>query len=245
MTPDLVRPARRRAATPRPTRSAPPGRPRSPTSTRATAGSAPSTRPPRCSSTRTGARRTTPSCWPPRPTRTEPTTSARRRRPAGARPDRRPSRGRAGPRSLVAVAGLAARRPGGRGGQLLVAGRRPGHQPSDAGDRRRHQRGPGRGRAGDRARSCPTTTAHLDEDQTAGRGADDRRLPRRSTTSSSPGHRGQRPRDVKAMVTAEVVASGIVRSGDDRVQVLVFVNRPTTNKPRSAEPGRLQGPGRP
>jgi len=33
--------------------------------------------------------------------------------------------------------------------------------------------------------------------------------------------------DVKAVVTAEVVASGIVRSGSDRVQVLVFVNRPT------------------
>ena len=32
------------------------------------------------------------------------------------------------------------------------------------------------------------------------------------------------------MVTAEVIASGIVRSGDDRVSVLVFVNRPTTNK---------------
>jgi Mce-associated membrane protein len=31
-------------------------------------------------------------------------------------------------------------------------------------------------------------------------------------------------------VTAEVVASGIVRSGDDRVALLVFVNRPTTNK---------------
>ena len=28
-----------------------------------------------------------------------------------------------------------------------------------------------------------------------------------------------------------MVASGIVRSGEDRVQVLVFVNRPTTNKP--------------
>jgi Mce-associated membrane protein len=33
--------------------------------------------------------------------------------------------------------------------------------------------------------------------------------------------------DVKAIVTADVVASGIVRSGADRVQVLVFVNRPT------------------
>ena len=32
------------------------------------------------------------------------------------------------------------------------------------------------------------------------------------------------------VVTAEVVASGIVRSGDDRVSVLLFVNRPTTNK---------------
>jgi Mce-associated membrane protein len=31
-------------------------------------------------------------------------------------------------------------------------------------------------------------------------------------------------------VSAEVVASGVVRSGDDRVSVLVFVNRPTTNK---------------
>jgi Mce-associated membrane protein len=31
-------------------------------------------------------------------------------------------------------------------------------------------------------------------------------------------------------VSAEVVASGIVRSGDDRVAVLIFVNRPTTNK---------------
>ena len=49
--------------------------------------------------------------------------------------------------------------------------------------------------------------------------------------------------DVKAIVTAEVVASGIVRSGDDRVQVLVFVNRPTlrndTDRAR-----RLPGPGR-
>jgi Mce-associated membrane protein len=33
--------------------------------------------------------------------------------------------------------------------------------------------------------------------------------------------------DLKAVVTAEVVASGVVRSGEDRVQVLVFVNRPT------------------
>ncbi|WP_374454748.1 J domain-containing protein [Nocardioides sp.] len=36
-------------------------------------------------------------------------------------------------------------------------------------------------------------------------------------------------------VTAEVIASGIVRAADDRVQVLVFVDRPTTNK-LSAEP---------
>lgn len=31
-------------------------------------------------------------------------------------------------------------------------------------------------------------------------------------------------------VEVEVIASGIVRSGEDRVQILVFVNRPTTNK---------------
>ncbi|WP_299922998.1 hypothetical protein [uncultured Nocardioides sp.] len=36
-------------------------------------------------------------------------------------------------------------------------------------------------------------------------------------------------------VTASVVASGIVRASEDRVQVLVFVDRPTTNKLR-AEP---------
>ncbi|HEY0642195.1 MAG TPA: DnaJ domain-containing protein [Nocardioides sp.] len=36
-------------------------------------------------------------------------------------------------------------------------------------------------------------------------------------------------------VTADVIASGIVRASDDRVQVLVFVDRPTTNK-LSAEP---------
>jgi Mce-associated membrane protein len=34
----------------------------------------------------------------------------------------------------------------------------------------------------------------------------------------------------KTIVKADVVGSGIVRSGTDRVQVLVFVNRPTTNK---------------
>jgi Mce-associated membrane protein len=34
--------------------------------------------------------------------------------------------------------------------------------------------------------------------------------------------------DLKAVVTVQVVASGVVRSGDDRVQVLLFVNRPTT-----------------
>ena len=32
---------------------------------------------------------------------------------------------------------------------------------------------------------------------------------------------------LKVVVTVDLVASGIVRSGDDRVQVLVFVNRPT------------------
>ena len=42
--------------------------------------------------------------------------------------------------------------------------------------------------------------------------------------------------ETKTVVTVEpVVASGIVRSGDERVQVLVFVNRPTTNS-QSPEP---------
>lgn len=39
--------------------------------------------------------------------------------------------------------------------------------------------------------------------------------------------------DTKTIVKAQVVASGIVRSGEDRVQVLLFVNRPTTNKERT------------
>ena len=49
--------------------------------------------------------------------------------------------------------------------------------------------------------------------------------------------------EVKAIVTADVVASGIVRSGSDRVQVLVFVNRPTLRADKT-EPDRVQGPGR-
>lgn len=36
--------------------------------------------------------------------------------------------------------------------------------------------------------------------------------------------------ETETTVDAEVVASGIVRSGEDRVDVLVFVDRPTTNK---------------
>ena len=36
----------------------------------------------------------------------------------------------------------------------------------------------------------------------------------------------------KTTVAAEVIASGIVRSGEDRVEILLFVNRPTTNKAR-------------
>jgi len=39
----------------------------------------------------------------------------------------------------------------------------------------------------------------------------------------------------RTRVTASVVASGIVRASEDRVQVLVFVDRPTTNK-LSADP---------
>jgi len=41
--------------------------------------------------------------------------------------------------------------------------------------------------------------------------------------------------ETQTRVSASVVASGIVRASDDRVQVLVFVDRPTTNR-LSAEP---------
>lgn len=41
--------------------------------------------------------------------------------------------------------------------------------------------------------------------------------------------------ETQTKVTADVIASGIVRASDERVQVLVFVDRPTTNK-LSAEP---------
>ncbi len=45
-------------------------------------------------------------------------------------------------------------------------------------------------------------------------------------------------------VDVEVVASGVVRSGSesDRVEILLFVNRPTTNKAQLPA-GGLQGPG--
>ncbi len=36
--------------------------------------------------------------------------------------------------------------------------------------------------------------------------------------------------ETKTIVKAEVLASGVVRSGESRVDVLLFVNRPTTNK---------------
>lgn len=36
--------------------------------------------------------------------------------------------------------------------------------------------------------------------------------------------------NTKTVVTAQVIDSGIVRSGEDRVDVLLFVDRPTTNK---------------
>ena len=39
----------------------------------------------------------------------------------------------------------------------------------------------------------------------------------------------------RTKVSASVVGSGVVRASDDRVQVLVFVDRPTTNK-LNAEP---------
>lgn len=41
--------------------------------------------------------------------------------------------------------------------------------------------------------------------------------------------------ETQTKVSASVIASGIVRASDDRVQVLVFVDRPTTNK-LSADP---------
>ena len=70
--------------------------------------------------------------------------------------------------------------------------------------------------------------AHLDEDQRAAEGF---------MTADYRGEyahlfeviKNNAPR-LGTKVSAEVVASGIVRSGDDRVAVLIFVNRPTTNK---------------
>lgn len=45
--------------------------------------------------------------------------------------------------------------------------------------------------------------------------------------------------ELEAVVTAELVSSGIVRSGEDRVQVLVFVDQVTTNK-QTSEPVTYQ-----
>ena len=74
---------------------------------------------------------------------------------------------------------------------------------------------------------------HLDEDQQAAQGylTSDYRKKYDSLFAvikqNAPGTR--------TIVEADVVASGIVRSGQDRVDVLVFVNRPTTNK-KQTEP---------
>ena len=34
----------------------------------------------------------------------------------------------------------------------------------------------------------------------------------------------------RTVVTTQVADSGVIRSGEDRVDALLFVNRPTTNK---------------
>ncbi len=39
--------------------------------------------------------------------------------------------------------------------------------------------------------------------------------------------------ETKTVVTVKVVDAAVVREGDDRVQVLLFINRPTTNKART------------
>jgi len=70
--------------------------------------------------------------------------------------------------------------------------------------------------------------AHLDEDQRAAEGyltADYRQEYAKLfevIKANAP--------ETGTKVSAEVVASGIVRPGEDRVAVLIFVNRPTTNK---------------
>jgi Mce-associated membrane protein len=39
--------------------------------------------------------------------------------------------------------------------------------------------------------------------------------------------------ETKTVVTVKVIDAAVVREGDDRVQVLLFINRPTTNKART------------
>ncbi len=72
----------------------------------------------------------------------------------------------------------------------------------------------------------------LDDDQADGAVLHDVGLPQASTTSSSRLIKENAP-ETETVVSAEVVASGIVRSGEDRVEVLLFVNQPTTNKEQS------------
>ena len=70
--------------------------------------------------------------------------------------------------------------------------------------------------------------AHLAEDQSA------------AQDYLTPGYRKQYDKlfavieqnapETRTVVKADVVASGIVRSGEDRVDILLFVDRPTTNK---------------
>jgi Mce-associated membrane protein len=70
--------------------------------------------------------------------------------------------------------------------------------------------------------------AHLDEDQRAAEGFMTAEY-RQEYAKLFEVIKANAP-ETGTKVSAEVVASGIVRSGDDRVAVLVFVNRPTTNK---------------
>ncbi len=67
---------------------------------------------------------------------------------------------------------------------------------------------------------------HLDEDQKAA-GALMTPAYQKKYDELFDGDQAENAADGEAIVTADVVASGIVRSGADRVQVLVFVNRPT------------------
>ena len=187
-----------------------------------------STRPPRCCSTRSSGRRTTPSWRPPspRPSRSprpepepEPVADGRCRIPNRWRPPTGGGRWVVPTWLLIGVGVLTV--------LVIAAAAYFWTQPSDSSIEESTREAQS---AAERA-IVPVLSYDyktLDDDQAAAQAAMTSDY-RKEYDRSSRWSRRTRPSTGTA-ITTEVIASGIVRSGEDRVEVLLFVNQPTTNK---------------